>query len=81
MFPANWGWRLRCAIWKRYRRVLPAISFTVQFLGAQLMEEAGMEKAGAAAVPDLLRLGLQMMVAEWEPSLLEHIENRFTAEQ
>lgn len=45
------------------------------------MEEAGMEKLAQQQYRTLLRLGLQMMVAEWEPSLLEHIENRFTAEQ
>ena len=40
-----------------------------------------MEKLAQQQYRTLLRLGLQMMVAEWEPSLLEHIENRFTAEQ
>ena len=69
----------------RYLETLPEGSprdqFHRQFLGAQLMEEAGMEKLALQQYRTLLRLGLQMMVAEWEPSLLEHIENRFTAEQ
>ncbi|EPG6461831.1 type VI secretion system protein TssA [Citrobacter freundii] len=69
----------------RYLETLPEGSprdqFHRQFLGAQLMEEAGMEKLAQQQYRTLLRLGLQMMVAEWEPSLLEHIENRFTAEQ
>lgn len=29
----------------------------------------------------LFRMGLQMMVADWEPSLLEQLEQKFTAEQ
>ncbi len=29
----------------------------------------------------LFRTGLDMMLSEWEPSLLEALEQRFTAEQ
>ncbi|EHB3782778.1 type VI secretion system protein TssA [Salmonella enterica] len=59
----------------------PRDQFHRQFLGAQLMEESGMEKLAQQQYRMLFRLGLQMMVADWEPSLLEQLENKFRAEQ
>lgn len=59
----------------------PRDQFHRQFFGAQLIEEAGMEKLAQQQYRMLFRLGLQMMLADWEPSLLEQLENKFTAEQ
>lgn len=55
--------------------------FHRQFLGAQLMEQAGMEKLAQQQYRMLLRVGRQTMLADWEPSLLRQIEMKFTAEQ
>lgn len=59
----------------------PRDQFHRQFLGAQLMEEAGMDKLAQQQYRTLLRLGRQMMLVDWEPSLLTQLENKFTAEQ
>lgn len=59
----------------------PRDQFYRQYLGAQLMEEAGMEKLAQQQYRTLFRLGLQMRLADWEPSLLEALESKFTAEQ
>ncbi|MGS2871693.1 type VI secretion system protein TssA [Enterobacter huaxiensis] len=59
----------------------PRDQFHRQYLGAQLMEEAGMAKLAQQQYRMLFRAGLQMRVAEWEPSLLEQLEQKFTAEQ
>ncbi|EDV9708696.1 type VI secretion system protein TssA [Salmonella enterica subsp. enterica] len=59
----------------------PRDQFYRQFLGAQLMEEAGMEKLAQQQYRMLFRLGLQMRLADWEPFLLEQLESKFTAEQ
>lgn len=68
-----------------YLEVLPEGSprdqFYRQFLGAQLMEEAGMEKLAKQQYRVLFGLGLQMKLADWEPFLLEQLESKFTAEQ
>lgn len=58
----------------------PRDQFYRQFLGAQLMEEAGMGKLAQQQYRMLFRLGLQMKLADWEPFLLKHLENKFTAE-
>lgn len=69
----------------RYLETLPAgdlrNQFHRQFFGAQLLEEAGMVQLAQQQYRTLFRTGLQMMVADWEPSLLEQLEQRFTAEQ
>ncbi|MFH5071322.1 type VI secretion system protein TssA [Enterobacter cloacae complex sp. 2024EL-00215] len=59
----------------------PRDQFHRQYLGAQLMEEAGMEKLAQQQYRMLFRLGLQMRLTDWEPSLLEQLEHKFTAEQ
>ena len=59
----------------------PRDQFHRQYLGAQLMEEAGMEKLAQQQYRMLFRLGLQMRLADWEPALLEQLESKFTAEQ
>ena len=59
----------------------PRDQFHRQYLGAQLMEEAGMEKLATQQYRTLFRLGIQMKVADWEPTLLAQLENKFTEEQ
>lgn len=59
----------------------PRDQFHRQYLGTQLMEEAGMEKLAQQQYRMLFRLGLQITLADWEPSLLEQLEQKFTAEQ
>ena len=69
----------------RYLEQLPAgeprDQFHRQYLGAQLMEEAGMAQLAQQQYQMMLQAGLQMMLADWEPSLLEVLKNKFTAEQ
>ncbi|EKH4164250.1 type VI secretion system protein TssA [Escherichia coli] len=59
----------------------PRDQFHRQYLAAQLMEEAGLVQLAQQQYRMLFRMGLQMMVADWEPSLLEQLEQKFTAEQ
>lgn len=59
----------------------PRDQFHRQYFGAQLMEEAGLVQFAQQQYQMLFRMGLQMMVADWEPSLLEQLEQKFTAEQ
>ncbi|HGY3716611.1 TPA: type VI secretion system protein TssA [Citrobacter gillenii] len=59
----------------------PRDHFHRQYLGAQLMEEAGMIQLAQQQYRMLFRAGLQVTLADWEPSLLEALENNFTAEQ
>jgi type VI secretion system protein VasJ len=59
----------------------PRDQFHRQYLGAQLMEEAGMEKLAQQQYRMLFLLGQQMKLSDWEPSLLEQLEHKFTAEK
>ncbi|ELJ3397113.1 type VI secretion system protein TssA [Escherichia coli] len=59
----------------------PRDQFHRQYLAAQLTEEAGLVQLAQQQYRMLFRMGLQMMVADWEPSLLEQLEQKFTAEQ
>ena len=59
----------------------PRDQFYRQYLGAQLLEEAGMVQLAQQQYQLLFRLGLQMMLTDWEPSLLEALEQKFTAEK
>ncbi|WP_172943817.1 type VI secretion system domain-containing protein, partial [Escherichia coli] len=59
----------------------PRDRFHRQYLAAQLTEEAGLVQLAQQQYRMLFRMGLQMMVADWEPSLLEQLEQKFTAEQ
>ncbi|HCC0890687.1 TPA: type VI secretion system protein TssA [Salmonella enterica] len=59
----------------------PRDQFYRQYLGAQLLEEAGMVQLARQQYRLLCKLGLQMMLADWEPSLLEALEQKFTAEK
>ena len=55
--------------------------FTEQYFGAQLMDDAGMAKMAQQQFRMLFNTGLRIVLAEWEPSLLEQLEQKFTAEQ
>lgn len=58
----------------------PRDRFHRQYLAAQLMEEAGMVQLAQQQYRMLFKEGLRMTLADWEPSLLEQLENKFTAE-
>jgi len=59
----------------------PRDRFYRQYFGAQLMEDAGMLQLAQQQYRTLFRAGAQMMLADWEPSLLEEMENKLTAER
>lgn len=59
----------------------PRERFYRQYSGAQLMEEAGMEKLAQQQYRMLFTTGSRMMLADWEPSLLAQLEHKFMAEQ
>ncbi|TBM17943.1 type VI secretion system protein TssA [Hafnia alvei] len=59
----------------------PRDQFHRQYFGAQLMEESGMEKLAQQQYRILFRTGSQIGLADWEPSLLEQLEQKFTAAQ
>ncbi|WMY74031.1 type VI secretion system protein TssA [Buttiauxella selenatireducens] len=59
----------------------PRDQFYRQYLGAQLMEETGMVQLAHQQYRMLFKTGRQIMLPDWEPSLLEQLEKKFTAEQ
>ncbi|KFD19444.1 type VI secretion system protein TssA [Yokenella regensburgei] len=59
----------------------PRDRFLRQYLGAQLMEDAGMVQLAQQQYRMLFKAGLRMTLADWEPSLLEQLEKKFTAEK
>lgn len=59
----------------------PRDQFYRQYFGAQLIQEAGMLKLAQQQYRMLFRTGVQMALTDWEPSLLEQLEQKFTAEQ
>lgn len=59
----------------------PRDQFYRQYLAAQLTEETGLMHLAQQQYRILFSAGLKMMVADWEPSLLEQLEQKFTAEQ
>ncbi|MEB7544025.1 type VI secretion system protein TssA [Enterobacter huaxiensis] len=59
----------------------PRDQFYRQYSGAQLMEEAGMITLAQQQYRILFKTGLRIALADWEPSLLEQLEQKFTAEQ
>lgn len=69
----------------RYLDTLPEGSprdqFYRQYFGAQLMDDAGMAKMAQQQYRMLFKTGLRMALADWEPSLLKQLEQKFTAEQ
>ena len=69
----------------RYLDTLPEGSprdqFYRQYSGEQLMEEAGLITLAQQQYRILFTTGLRMALADWEPSLLEQLEQKFTAEQ
>lgn len=77
----NRGWKPPYGIWIRCPPGEPRDQFHRQYLAAQLTEEAGLIQLAQQQYRMLFRMGLQMMVADWEPSLLEQLEQKFTAEQ
>ncbi|WP_250551019.1 type VI secretion system protein TssA, partial [Escherichia coli] len=54
----------------------PRDQFHRQYLAAQLTEEAGLVQLAQQQYRMLFRMGLQMMVADWEPSPEESPENK-----
>lgn len=58
----------------------PRDQFHRQYLAARLTEEAGLVQLAQQQYRLLYRTALQMMVPDWEPSLLEQLEQKFTAE-
>ncbi|EHM2231798.1 type VI secretion system protein TssA [Salmonella bongori] len=69
----------------RHMENLPAGSprdqFHRQYLGAQLMEEAGLTQIAQQQYRMLFKAGQRIALTEWEPSLLEQLESKFTAEK
>lgn len=59
----------------------PRDQFYRQYLGAQLLEEAGMAQLAHQQYRLLFTMGLQMTLPSWEPSLLNALEQKFTAEK
>lgn len=59
----------------------PRDQFYRQYSGAQLMEEAGLITLAQQQYRMLFNTSLRIVLAEWEPSLLEQLEQKFTAEQ
>ncbi len=59
----------------------PRNQFYRQYFGAQLMEDAGMVKMARQQYRMLFKTGMRMVLADWEPSLLEQLKHKFTAEQ
>lgn len=59
----------------------PRDQFYRQYLGAQLLEEAGMAQLAQQQYRLLCTMGLQMTLPNWEPSLLNALEQKFTAEK
>lgn len=55
--------------------------FLRQYLGAQLIEDAGMVQLAQQQYRMLFKTGLRMTLRDWEPSLLEQLEKKFTAEK
>ncbi|EEU9149015.1 type VI secretion system protein TssA [Escherichia coli] len=58
----------------------PRNQFHRQYFSAQLMEEAGLIQLAQQQYRMLFRLAGEMMVIDWEPSLLTQLEQKFTAE-
>ena len=59
----------------------PRDRFYRQYLGAQLMERAGMTRLAQQHYQMLFQAGLRITLADWEPVLLEQLEEKFMAEQ
>lgn len=59
----------------------PRDRFWRQYLAAQFMEESGMVQFARQQYRMLFSTGQQMGLADWEPSLLEQLEQKFTAEK
>lgn len=59
----------------------PRDRFLRQYLGAQLIEDAGMVQLAQQQYQMLFKAGLRITLADWEPSLLEQLEKKFMAEK
>lgn len=59
----------------------PRGRFYHQYLAAQLLEASGMEHLAQQHYRMLFSTGLRTSLADWEPSLLEQLEEKLTAEQ
>lgn len=68
----------------QYLESLPASSprdrFLRQYLGAQLMEKAGMAQLAQQYYRTLYTAGLRTSLSDWEPALLEELDEKLTAE-
>ncbi|HAF2404070.1 TPA: type VI secretion system protein TssA [Salmonella enterica] len=58
----------------------PRDHFWRQYLGAQLMEKAGMTQLAQQHYRMLFKAGLRTTLSDWEPALLEQLEEKLTAE-
>lgn len=58
----------------------PRDHFWRQYLGAQLMEKAGMTQLAQQHYRMLFTAGLRTTLSDWEPALLEQLEEKLTAE-
>ncbi len=83
-------------VWQRYREQgleaalalteqqpqhSPRTRFYNQFLTAQLLEASGMAQLAQQHYRMLFKAGLHTMLSDWEPSLLEQLEEKLTPEQ
>ncbi|EGT0668119.1 type VI secretion system protein TssA [Citrobacter werkmanii] len=59
----------------------PRGRFYNQFLAAQLLEASGMTQLAQQHYRMLFKAGLHTMLSDWEPSLLEQLEEKLTPEQ
>ncbi|MDO2431729.1 type VI secretion system protein TssA [Enterobacter bugandensis] len=59
----------------------PRDRFLRQYLGARLMEKAGMVQLAQQHYQMLFKAGLRTTLSEWEPTLLEQLKEKLTAEQ
>ncbi|ECD9611688.1 type VI secretion system protein TssA [Salmonella enterica subsp. salamae] len=59
----------------------PRDHFLRQYLGARLMEKAGMVQLAQQHYRILFKAGLRTTLSDWEPALLEQLEEKLTAEQ
>lgn len=55
--------------------------FYSQYLTAQLLEASGMAQLAQQHYRMLFKTGLHTMLSDWEPSLLEQLEDKLTPEQ
>lgn len=69
----------------QYLEALPACTprdrFLHQYLGAQLMEKAGMAQLAQQHYRMLFKTGMRTSLTDWEPALLKELEEKLTTER